>query len=429
MNSALLLLAALVGPISTDESLAVKDRNQFPEDQWFRFYYVSTACVEPGPARENLDTAIKLMLMSCISPNQPTLPTLAKVSDTLYRIDVLEMGWDPFLWKEVVKDNPYSEAPDWIVLRADWLLTDLADARDSDSYYLLVYNGRPKDIFDGLKRLKVDGDPTLQYGMIEGESQVAKHKTRTIQNWPKSRGYAYRTLDIIKRTLEREPIEQIEGDAVYDAQEIIIGGEKHDATTRRRGTVQYYLLGNGEDELVEKADGRIVSDYTHFRGYEELALPGSCIQCHMTGLNYPTSDEVNKYILTDLKPATDFATRDKIRAFYFNDLTKDLQRDNEDYAVAVALFCGVKPGVASTRFALAINRYDEAIGLDRAAWESGASPSELALALSWAQSAGSRLPARAGLLTNGHNVPRDAWEDGAALAIQNIYNAWKDNPK
>jgi len=339
------------------------------------------------------------------------------------------MGWDPFLWKEVVKDNPYSRVPDWLVLRADWLLVDMADARDSDTYYLLVFGGRPKDIFDGLKKLKVDGDPTLQYGMIEGDSQVAKKKTRTIQNWPKSRGYAYRTLDILKKTLERDPREQIEGDAVYDAQEIIVGGDKHDPISRRRGAVQYYLLGDGEDKLVEKADGRVVSDYTHFRGYEELALPGSCIQCHMTGLNYPTRDELTELVESKLLPeADDYFTRDKIRSFFFNDLTRDLRRDNEDYAVAVALYCGVQPGVASTRFSLAINRYDEDLDLNRAAWESGASPQELTLAISWAQEIGSRLPVTAGGLTTGNKIPRDVWEDGAALAVRDIYHAWKENP-
>lgn len=423
----LLVVSAVgAGVAPSDDAAAVQDRQlNVPLDQWSGTYYLSTSCVESGAARIDLETAMKLTVLLTSRQRVLSLNRPVQITPTLWRINLDDLLWDRSLWKQVVALNGYHEFPDHITLRADWFVITMTDTRDSNAYYLMAYGERPATRDRAWQIMDVVVDPARRYGLIEGQSGVSKGGTRRIEELPAIRGSAWRTRDFLKFDLEHDPLEQPEGDQLHDAEEHIILCEVHDPETSYSGVKPFYLLTNGKGQTVDKADVRLVEDTTEFRGFREITAPGSCIQCHAAGGNYPTKDDFRDLWEKGVNTWTyDRETARALQSFYFNDLTKKIDRWNEDYGGVVQRFCGVGPIIASTRFAMAVKRYDEPLDLDRMAWESNVHPNELRLALAWAQESGIRLPARAAGLTVGRDMPRDAAESGGSLAIKGIIERW-----
>lgn len=430
--SALLMFVALaigssVGIAPSDEQLAIQDRQKFPAELWPGIYYLSTSGVEDEVERESLTIAIKLMLMHCSRQTDISLsaPVPIEGSDTLYRINLYDLKWDPKVFKQVTALNGYDRFPDHLTLRADWLLITLADTRDSPAYYLLAYGEVPKNVNRVWEILEVETNPKLRYGLIEGDSQVSKQGIRRLEELPTIRGQAWRTRDVLKLNLENDPLEQPEGDFVHDAEEHIVLKEMFDGVSGNTGVVPFYFLTDGKGNRVDKADVRIVEDTTEFRGYREIATPGSCIQCHASGGRYPTKDDFRDLVSNGIEGTSyDYNTATAIRNFYFVNLNKKIGRWNEDYTAMVLARCGVTPVSAAANFNLAVDRYDEPLNLNRAAWELGSTPEELRLALDWAHKTDTRLPARAAGLMVERKMPRDAAESGGLLALKDILERW-----
>lgn len=424
MTSALVLLSAIVGStIATDRQLAAEDRNKIPAASHWQFYYVTTACCPEGVDRDNLTMAFKYMLPHVSGPQckviRNTMPW--QVSDTLYRIDIAALGWTKEAWQQVIARDSYNTHPNALTHRADWFVKEAADCKESDAYYLLAYGFVPKVREDILKLYHVDFDPALRYGMIEGRSGVSQSGTRRIENWPISRGQAWRTRDSKKLTLETDPLEQPEGDFKHDGEEIILGIEMHDPVTRARGLWPRYFLCDGNGAIVDEAPVDLVEDHTRFRGTPIIRNAGGCIQCHGSGLNYPTHDALAELIDEGVTASVEkYQDMQALQAFYFGQLDTDIKRYNEDFAAMSQVVVGVEPSVATLAFKKAINRYDADLSVEDAAWEVGTDSITLMHALGWAKSIGAHLPARVSGLTEGLSIPRDAWEDGGCVAVQNI---------
>lgn len=423
MTSALLSLI-LLGSITSDEVAAARDLQRFPLEERGFLYYVTTACVEPGLKRIALDVAFKLVLISTSRQRVQSKNAPVPITDTCYRIDLRDMMWGYEDWRELIATSPYAPSQNWLLHRADWLVVMLTDATESDAYLKLTYGKVPKNRDELLAIAGVIRDPNLEYGTIEGKSRVSLNKVRRLINLPCTRGYAWLTQDVLDRRVQKDPLEQPEGDAVHDAEEGIIGYEKWTADGTR-GVVQLYGLWDGKGNNVASADPRIVEDHTRYRDRAIITLPGSCIQCHNVGQNYPTRDDFKALLDAKVQAFADYATQQQLQQFYFADLEKDLQRGNSDFTDLILAQTGCNSTKAASLFAIAVRQYDEDLDTKRAAWESDASEDELKLALGWANSTGVRLPARAALLASGGSISRDAWEDGGAVAVKDIISQWR----
>lgn len=425
------VLAAVAATAQTDEAAASLDRSQFPPAVQPFIYHFRTAHIDNPTDRKNLAVALKLVI-----PSMSTEPVLdrclpVQVTPTLFRMNLLDLRWDYHAWRRLVKRHPYRYTKDGNpgIVRADWLLLNLTDAHENPAYYELVFGGKaPKTRDEALKFLGVNNQPGLRFGMIEGQSGVAKQGIRWLENRPMSRGYAWGTRDFLNLGSNQDPTERPDAIAAsnfHDAEEWIIGIRKIDLATGTQGALQAYFLSDGKGTVVDRAPVDIVEDFTKFRGYCEIRTAGSCIGCHSGGLNAPTVNDLRATVKAGVDAYSDYKNQQAIEAFHFADLDKEIRRNNEDYAAIVKIACGVhSPLQAAGCYRDAIKRYDEPLDLERAAAEIYCEPEELKLALGLASAKGVKLTARLAGLAHGRTCPRDAFETHY-LTVQSIYQTWR----
>ena len=426
LSLAMLAISAASGLAVTDEAAASLDRQKFPPSQWGYLYYYSTAGVDDAVDRGALDVAMRLVVPSM--SRQPVLERClpVQVTPTCYRIDLADLGWDATAWGDLVGRHPYALEDYPLVVRADWLLVNLTDAHESDAYYRLLFGGKaPKTRDEALKILGVDATRERQFGMIEGASGVSVQGVRLIRNLPALRGYAWGTNDVLALDSEQDPLEQPENDFAHDGEEWIIGLPKVHLESGTRGALQCYFLANGQGNIVDRAPVDLVVDHLETRGVAEIRNAVACFGCHARGINEPTANDLRNTIAAGVEAWSDYAEQQQIEAFHFADLTKEIRRNNEDYAAIVKLACGVEPTQAAGYFRDAVRRYDAPLDLTRAAFELRCPPDELKLALALASANGVKLTARLSGLAHGRTVPRAAWETHFNT-VRSIYETWKD---
>lgn len=420
---ALIVLIAGQMALGNDVRLADADRQQFPPELWPQLYYLTTSGTTVEQ-QEAVEVALSLVIPS--TSRQVVLERClpVKVGPTLYRINLHDLQWSTTVWRQIVAEHPYSASKNSLVLRADWLLLQLSDAQESPAYYSLLFGeARTRDEVFAL--LGVDKNPANRFGMVEGQSGVNVQGKRWIENRALPRGYAWLTRDSIELTGDRDMLERPDGTFKHDGEEAIIGLRKVHLASGTQGVLQVYFLADGKGKLVNRAPVDLVSDSTGFRGLSEIRCPGSCVQCHEAGLNPLTQNELREYITSGVDAYAKYDKQQSIEAFHFADLSKELERNGQDFQAIVHLATGVdtKQAVSSFRSALAV--YDRPLSLDQAAIELHASADELRLALAWASAQSYQLPARVAGLAHGQNIPRPAWEENY-LALREIYADWSD---
>lgn len=464
------MLASTDTPAQKTEA-AIADREaHFAASEWGYIYYLD---LDPwvGEEKTDLEKAIRLMVAS--TSLQPIIERTVPVpvpNSPLLRIDLRNLGWRYADWRHVMAKYPYGEQyavpgphenaallpavdnqafaqrrgnfqqqpppqqpqqpvvettveervieqpteelrPLPLLIRADWLLIQLADSKRSDAYHTLLYGAnQPKTRDDILNRLGVGNDKLLTFGLIEGQSGVSKQGVRLIENRPIFRGYAWGTRDILKIEPGKDPLEHPDGAFKHDGEEWIIGIPKLSAGKKGfRGVLQIYFLANGQGNLVAFAPVDLVEDKTEFRGNREIVSPGSCIQCHATGLNPHTTNEFRNLIDSGVDVFADQRTSFQLEAFHLGDIEKELFRGQDDYQTMVELICGAKSAHVSASFKRAVDRYDAPLTLWHTADELGASVETWARALAVASGDGT-IGARLAGLAHGRTIPRDAWE-------------------
>lgn len=406
-----------------DNQLAENDRQQYPPELWPQLYYLTTS-PNDLQSQEALETALSLIVPS--TSRQVVLERClpVKVAPTLYRINLLDLGWDTSAWRKVVAENPYSVSDNALVLRADWLLLQLADAQESEAYYSLLF-GKAKTRDEVFQLLGVDDNVANRFGLIEGQSGVNVQGKRWIENRALPRGYAWLTRDSIKLTGERDMLERPDGSFLHDGEEGIIGIRKVHLATGTQGALQVYFLADGKGKLVNRAPVDLVTDSTGFRGLPEIRCPGSCVQCHEAGLNPLTTNELRDYIASGVDAYADYENQQAIESFHFADLTRELKRDGQDFQAIVRLATGMEAKEAVSRFRSALAKYDQPLSLEQVASELHAPADELRLALAWASSKNFHLPARVAGLAHGQNIPRTSWEENY-LTCRQLYADWSE---
>ncbi len=423
---ALFLVLSLLG--AADETQQARaDRAQWPQAEWGYLYYLSTTAA-PAEHRAALarTTAFVVASASRAVVIERQLPQQVGDSD-LYRIDLRGLEWDWRDWRQVLERYPY--APDRhppLVVRADWLLVELTDAFASDSYYRLLYGGRniPKTRDEFLKFWRVDADPALRFGLIEGHSGVALAGVRWIENRPTAaRGYAWGTRDSARINAASDPLERPDGAFRHDAEEWIVGIPKW-STAGPRGTLQAYLLANGQGKRQDRAPADIVADQTRFRGLPEIRTCGSCMQCHVAGIKGPRDNLLRRVIAAGVDLYADRPTQEQLERFHLADIATEVERNREDYAVIVQLITGNDPETNAWELKQCIDHYDAPVTLAQAACELATTPGELRQALAYASARQVPLGARLSALAHNQPMPRPAWEDAFGTAYE-VMALWR----
>ena len=376
-----LILAAALSPNTNDLSAAaIEDSKQFVVDgkRSPSIYYIVADPVTNG--------VLRWVLTSTSIQPEVELCTPVPVAPNLYRIDIDSLGWDHAQWQLILENkHPYGGYS--MIIRGDWLATDLLDAelsasRDPDglsSYERLLYNGKPpQNEEEFFKFWEVDA--TKLRGNIEGDSQVNRRGRRLVIEAQAYNGYAYFTRDSERLDTKSDPLERPENDFVHSGSEYIVGRQKFSSAAdpeNNTGIVQYYMLSqrndDGSNTRIVEAPVKLVEDSTRARGIASIRTWISCVQCHVDGLH-----EIDVNALLDLHRkygiltlSTDPNRLATIRRFHFGNLNPEIRRGKEDYAKGVFIHTGWTPKELVEAIESVVRGYDANLTLPKLALELG----------------------------------------------------------
>lgn len=402
-----------------DVVAAKQDQASLPaESQPYVFYFTTAHLTQ----QEREDCLIALDFVMCSTSMQPVVEHCrpVKISETCFRVDLRDLGWAYADWLEVTKRYPYQRVTTAtpLLVRADWFVVAATDCQESDTYYRLLFGGKniPETRDDWLKLLDVSttaglDDKHYNFGIIEGRSGVSKQLVRWIENRPVQRGYAWGTRDVLALKTDTDPLEHLDGSFAHDGEEWIVGVMKRSTTSGQTGMLQVYLLSAGDGKRVDRAPVDLVEDSTRFRGLAEIRNAGSCIQCHDTGLNSFTKHEFRDLVRSGVETYTkDKAKQQAIEAFHLADLSRELERNNEDFSTGVLMATGYEPKEAVAAYKRTVDEYDDELTLIGAANELYVAPETLKAALARQSLNGNNLGARVAGLAHGGTITRKAWE-------------------
>lgn len=424
------LLTLALGILPADLAAARDDRAQFAQAEWGLCFYLSTSHLA-GESRAKCEAALPFVVASC--SRQPIVErcTPTQVADGLYRIRLDDLSWDWRQWHQVVAGYPYATTPGklQLVYRADWLITTLADTTHSDAYYRLLYGDAAIDRDKFLAFHGVSKKAEHHFGVIVKSQHPlgpAVSGLRLVENRDTDqRGSAWGTRDSAKITAKSDPLEHLAGDFVHEAEEWIVSMPKISLATGRRGSVQGYLLASNKGARQEEAPPAIVTDHLGFRGQKAIRNWGSCVGCHAQGLLDPGVSELRTLIAGNEAGVDVYAypkqLAEQIERFHLSDTGLQIKRDNEDYAAGLAMINGLDGATNAECFRAAIDDYDAAVDLAKAAAETYTTPAELRLAIANYNQQGARVSARLAALADGQAMPRTRWEEewyAAIVAVQ-----------
>lgn len=404
-----ILVLAFGFPVSGEEAtplvvVASEDRRQFSEsDHPYICYLVADLTTARVLSWVLSSTSVQQEIELC----QPQL-----VVPGLWRIDTRNLLWRHSDWRKVLEQHPYGGYS--LLVRGDWLVTDLLDAQLSASrhedgiasYYRLLYGESvPSTESDFLTFWGIDDDEQRARGHIEGLSQVNRRGRRWIENRDRARGYFWLTRDSLVLDTDSDPLERPDGSFRHDGSEIIVGFEKYSSASQARGAVQYYLLTSGNGGVVNEAPVQLVEDATRFRNVPSIRTWGSCLKCHVEGIR-----PLGTNALVDLsrKYATAVFTEDsaELRRFHFGSLAKEISRNQEDYADGVKMHTGWTATQLRDAVEAVVRGYDASLDLNQAAVELGVKSEVLGDAIrSYGQA--NPIPAGISMLAAGGKCSRD----------------------
>lgn len=293
------------------------------------------------------------------------------------------------------------------IVRADWLIVQLT----TKHYYNAAGIGTTLDVF--YKNLGVDQATIVAIKANHGanliKSGVTKHPRR-ISRYQGPLGASWQTFDSDGTEAINDPLRNPTFSVGFQASEHI--------AAKANGLHAFALFdaaGKRQDSVPE----RIAKDDSDPHGDGVLVAGASCIRCHVEDGLRPFVNDQRTLDLKGVKILSDYSqAQDDLTAFYGLDgsgkLDRQLVRDREDYAAALALATGgMKSKELADAFAKVFRQYEyELVSPDSAKRELGTDSLE---------------PLRATgdiyllALANGKAVPRRAFEQSystAALAVK-----------
>jgi hypothetical protein len=420
MHALLLMLAVTVTP---SEVQAVRaDRAQVEPLAAHRGFlvYFSTSHLE-GEQRAACEAALAYSVAGASQQQVVERCVPAKVSDTLWRCDLRELGWGTKQFFDVVKEHDYYGASHY-VYAADRFVVELSDATESDAYMLLLYGKAQITRDEYLKIWGANNDPTTHFGVIAlkeaGSPNVAP--VRYIERRPTDTGFsAWGTRDSAKIDFESDPLQHLDRGFKHQAEEWLVAMPKVSSYTGERTFLLAPFLANNKGVQQKEAPPAIVTDHSAFRGQAAIRFPAGCASCHTQGINPPSLSEFRSYIADGVQVyAKDKKLQEQVDLFWSTKPGKQIRRDNEDIQDAIRAINGLDGAANAEALIATIDYYDGNLTLIRAAAELHCQPKELELALGYATLRGVNLPVRLAGLPHGHSVPRATWEQVYPIAYE-----------
>lgn len=424
---AVLLLALFAGmAAANDGAAALQHWQSLPPDRQQFARYISTSTA--GSSLDEYKQQVALAFVVASSTRQDNIAYCRPI-DVAPGLQVIYLDWLKWSeadWNHLVAKYPYHPTGSLTstLVRADWLILHLTDQTESDAYLRFVFGRVPKNRDDALAILAVDATPQFRFGLIQANSGVSVSGTRWIENRPISRGYAWGTRDSLELDGDSDPLERPDGGFKHDGEEWIVGLPKFDPGSGYRGALQVYFLANGAGAIVPRAPVDLVRDHREFRGFAEIRNPGSCIDCHDSGINPVGPNQLAEVIKSGVEAYADYENYQAIEAFHFSQLDREVSRNCEDFQGAALLACGEPSAEASLYVKQVVEAYDAPVTLERAAAESYIAPAELKRALALGSASGYSLGARLSALAHDGTVPREAFEENY-VAVRAIAEQWR----
>jgi hypothetical protein len=420
MVAAIAALLLCVTPADTEAALAHRAQYQAADHGYL--YYASTSHLE-GEARANCEAALAFTVAGASRQQVIEHCTPEPVADGLFLLNLKALQWDWRLWHQVLATYPYSphhKLP--LVIRADWLVVQLADATESDAYMLLLYGKAKISKAEYLDAWGVNNKVEAHFGVIAKKEAGSPNNAeiRWVENRPTNdRGSSWGTRDSAKITVDSDPLQHLDGGFKHDAEEWLTAMPKVSSTTGERGFLLAAMLFNAKGEQQNEAPPSIVTDHHGFRGQAAIRNPGGCVSCHATGINPPSVSELRDYITAGVDIyASPKERQEALDRFHFTKPGKQIARDNEDIALAIEAINGLSGQENADAFVGTIELYDRPVSLETAAAELHMEPRELALALAYYNNAGQQIGARLSGLPHGKAMPRATWEQVYHLAYK-----------
>lgn len=460
-NAAPLDVAANLDWEPNDEKIAVANRDKLPVELRNTVAYFTTSTVE-GEYRENLAATLCGIVPSLCHKTDLSYQIPKQISETVWRIDLLGLGWLSVWHKVMATYYPYysitidrhKSVP--MIVRADWFCADLYnEVETGDAQYLLLYSGAiPKTRQEFLAFWKVQDESEFVYGMIEGQSGVAvndksgKESVRQIESRTTSRrGYCWITKDSARIAGVTDPVANLHlgpDGTEYDASEYIVGMYKV-LRGEVAGCLQSYFLTDGNRKKFDHKGKKlarpqigtraafapvdIVEDNTNIRG-REIVNSSGCIHCHLSGILPPRRNEYQRYIERGTRLNADYKTKYEIERYQGSDLEGEIKAHQKLYDNAIRACTGLSAPEFSAAFSTVVSEYVKALDLLQLARELAMyypkgylTANELQLAIGYASKAGI-LNARQAAIGEEDTITRDMVIQDY-YAYQGVIQSWR----
>ncbi len=343
-----------------------------------------------------------------------TMPSLQAIdpANTIYRLDLAEMGWRKETWESIAAEDPYAVARSgsseaWIRystgtlvprVRGDWLIS--AAARPPLYHSLLAIPDRLATL-EG--RLAPVG-PALRAGF--NDSGVSRHNRVIERRGRRGGGYYWRSYDFQasgdQRNIFEHPL-----DYSHDGGEIIFS---------LPNGMQGYMLVDRNGHRIDRAPTTIVVDPSRSDKIVENGL--SCIGCHARGI-IDKRDRVRDHLIAN-RQAFDRIDRSLVRratSLYRPQalMAEEIRRDQSRFAAAAAMvgidIAGVEPIDFTAR------RFEVALVAADVAAELGVTTTQLGVEL---RRTGRLRRVLGATLVGGGTVKRDAFAAAFAGAVRTL---------
>jgi hypothetical protein len=449
--AALFLVMTFAGAANSDDRITAANHDYAPikaRSQNDDLYLYVRYLIVPREAETeiNWEAALRFAIPSASLETNLNRQLPLKIADGVYRIDLRGLGWKAADLIEVLKVQkyPYSHHANPLCIRGDWLIYQLSDQSESIAYPRLLFGAnQPKNRDEWLQRLGVDRKEVerleLNHGLIETQSGVAVQsgsrgqKIRVLEFFDRLGGYASGTRDFLKVDADNSPLERIDFKGLkHDGEEWIIGLPKFWYADREygiaesgRGALQYYFLAAGDGSIVAEAPLKLVEDHSKFKGVASIRNPGSCVSCHIDGLNPPTRNGLKHWIESGVElKAKSYDARQFAERFHLTGTAKVIERSNADFAETIVAACGVKPAEAVGAYIALNDYYRSDVTLEIAAAELGATAEELKLAIAYASEQKIEVGGHLASLAHGVPIGRFTFES-LYLKTEAYLQAWR----
>lgn len=220
------------------------------------------------------------------------------------------------------------------IVRADWFVAKAITTVDGGFYYQLSGIADFTDANALYEHLGIDFRATERLNAETWSLLVRSgvtNKFRRVIRRQGALGGAWKTEDSIDESADEDPLRNPLGRR-HDASEHVLA---------KSNGLPLFALYDGDGKPVIVAPQNLATDHTAAHGDGQLAPALSCLACHREDLLRPLGNDLRRLLARDVEAYFARAEdAEKAAAFYERDLERALQRDREDFAIAVAAASG-----------------------------------------------------------------------------------------